>query len=40
MTDSGNYSCLAKNHFGVDKITYALEVKCEKKLIITNIVVR
>ena len=25
--DSGNYSCLAKNHFGVDEITHFLTIK-------------
>ena len=24
---AGNYSCLARNHFGVDEITYYLAVK-------------
>jgi hypothetical protein len=29
---AGNYSCLARNHFGVDEITYYLVVKSESKL--------
>ena len=29
LRHAGNYSCLARNHFGVDEITYALVVKCK-----------
>ena len=28
LRHAGNYSCLARNHFGVDEITYTLVVKC------------
>ena len=27
MSDSGNFSCVAQNHFGIDQITYNLVVK-------------
>ena len=29
LRHAGNYSCLARNHFGVDEITYSLVVKCK-----------
>ena len=29
LRHAGNYSCLARNHFGVDEITYSVVVKCK-----------
>ena len=29
LRHAGNYSCLARNHFGVDEITYFVVVKCK-----------
>ncbi len=30
LSDSGNYTCEAGNHFGRDKITYTLDVRRKK----------